>query len=208
MPPDHIFIKFWFPTGPQGGRYWFAILSVFLGFGPSWGPNASRGSAQSPQNHPRPPFLLIFGSLLSRFLHFFDTLNAKGRRKKNQKKGQHSVLFLKIFWWRNSRHSTELSPSPAGHFWQVWARWREGRRQLDNRVRSYNRVYQIIVSTNRRVSKESCFNQIIVCNPITMWIPSRIPDCQFCKKKKKASSTTVFYRKASRIPDCNFCRKK
>ena len=20
MPPDHIFIKFWFPNGPQGGR--------------------------------------------------------------------------------------------------------------------------------------------------------------------------------------------
>ena len=103
------------PLVPRGGSA-NALFRVFFNFGPSWGPNASRGSAQSPQNHPRPPFLLIFGSLLNRFLHFFDTLNAKGCRKKNAKKGQHSVLFLKIFWCRNSRHSTEFSPSPAGHF--------------------------------------------------------------------------------------------
>ena len=68
MSLSYFFLRFWFPNWLPGRGSSKSLFCGFLSFGPSWGPNASRSSPESPQNHPRPPFLPIFDRFLIHFL--------------------------------------------------------------------------------------------------------------------------------------------
>ena len=55
------------PLGPWGVSNFLIFRAFLFSFGPCWGPNASRSSPKSPQNHPKPPFLSLFHRFPSRF---------------------------------------------------------------------------------------------------------------------------------------------
>ena len=68
MSPDHIFIKFWFPTGPQGG----GVLEVtFLRFFELWALLAPKCLQVLPQEPPGPPQASIFIDFGELFLSDF-----------------------------------------------------------------------------------------------------------------------------------------
>ena len=96
--PIAFFSNFGSPLIPRGGGSSKSLFSGFLSFGHFWRPNASRCSPKSPQDRPRPPFLSILGSFFCQISKLFRHPKCQRASKKNPKKGQHSVLFLKIIW--------------------------------------------------------------------------------------------------------------
>ena len=114
MYPCRFFLQFWLPTWlPEGGVLQVTFSRFFERWavlGPKWLP----GLPQEPPGPPQASICTDFCRILDRFLGYFQTTWRPKNRGGEPKKGQHSVLFFKHFWWEKRRHSTD--------FWVTWAK--------------------------------------------------------------------------------------
>ena len=93
MPPDHIFIKFWFPTGPQGGGVRECTFSCFFELWAILGPKCLQELHQEPPEPPQASLFTDFWELLEQISKLFRHPKCQRASKKNPKKASIPFCF-------------------------------------------------------------------------------------------------------------------